>query len=405
VLCEALLILGRIVRNHDTDAARSMFAEAAAVAIGAGLSRWHLRAQQESALEDWMLRGAAPMEETRALAASYGAHVTVAVMDLSLADFALSAFDAEACLRHAAACVDASRRFGLATEPVANLWLAGAHALRRDDDAMYAAIDASRERDPDDPRILADLYGRVLLTRALVRDELEDLRPLTDVMIGHVRRAPATQSVYPGRITWALLSTIDDDDHGASARGELAEFVDRFDFPMFRSGAHLIEAVALGRAGEPAAAATLALEAYEAPAASPQRGGQFHSMAMLVAGAAIRDGWGDPERWLRAAEAFFTQRSFDLLARRCRSLLSDAGAAVPRRRGTSEVPETLRALGVTGREVDVLRLVVAGCTNKEIAAELVLSPKTVERHLSNLFGRLAVGDRHALADVGGRHLP
>jgi DNA-binding NarL/FixJ family response regulator len=146
------------------------------------------------------------------------------------------------------------------------------------------------------------------------------------------------------------------------------------------------------------------MEAYEALAASPQRGGQFHSMAMLVAGAAIRDGWGDPERWLRGAEAFFTQRSFDLLARRCRSLLADAGAAVPRRRGTSEVPETLRALGVTGREVDVLRLVVAGCTNKEIAAELVLSPKTVERHLSNLFGRLAVGDRHALADVGGRHL-
>jgi hypothetical protein len=393
VLCEALLTLGRIVRNEDTDAARSMFAEAAAVATGAGLNRWHLRAQQESALEDWMLRGAAPMEETRALAARYGAHVTVAVMDLSLADIALSEFDADACLRHASACVDASRRFGLATEPVANLWLAGAHALSGDDDGMHASIEASLARDPDDPRILADLYGRVLLTHALVRDELEDLRPLTDSMIEYVRRAPATQSVYPGRITWTLLCTIDDDDHGASARAELAEFVERFDFPMFREGARLIEAVALGRAGRPGAADALALEAYDVLAAGPQRGGQFQSTAMLVAGAAIRDEWGNPERWLRAAEAFFTQRSYDLLARRCRSLLVEAGAAVPRRRGTSEVPEALRALGVTGREVDVLRLVVAGCTNKEIAAQLVLSPKTVERHLSNLFGRLAVARR------------
>ena len=73
------------------------------------------------------------MRSTRDLAARYGALVTVAVMDLSLADMALTAFDRDGCLTAARACAEASRRFGLATEPVAHLWLAGAHALAGDD--------------------------------------------------------------------------------------------------------------------------------------------------------------------------------------------------------------------------------------------------------------------------------
>ncbi len=71
---------------------------------------------------------------------------------------------------------------------------------------------------------------------------------------------------------------------------------------------------------------------------------------------------------------------------------------MPRRgRGDSIVPAGLRALGVTSREVDVLKLVVAGQTNRQIAETLVLSPKTVERHLSSLFARLSVTSRGDLA--------
>ena len=82
-------------------------------------------------------------------------------------------------------------------------------------------------------------------------------------------------------------------------------------------------------------------------------------------------------------------------------MLGEAGAPVPRRgRGESEVPAALRARGVTSREVDVLKLVAAGRTNKEIAEELFLSPKTVERHLSSLFTRLDVANRQELAADG-----
>jgi DNA-binding CsgD family transcriptional regulator len=49
--------------------------------------------------------------------------------------------------------------------------------------------------------------------------------------------------------------------------------------------------------------------------------------------------------------------------------------------------------GLTAREVEVLALVAAGRTNREVAAELVLSQKTVARHLSNIFAKLGVSTR------------
>ena len=92
--------------------------------------------------------------------------------------------------RRPPSCVEASRRYGLATEPVAHLWLAGAHALAGDDAAMEASLADALARDPDDPRILGDLHGRVLVTRAFVADDLESLQPHLDSMMVHVDRAP-----------------------------------------------------------------------------------------------------------------------------------------------------------------------------------------------------------------------
>jgi DNA-binding NarL/FixJ family response regulator len=50
---------------------------------------------------------------------------------------------------------------------------------------------------------------------------------------------------------------------------------------------------------------------------------------------------------------------------------------------------------LTERELQVLRLVASGKTNKAIARELSLSEKTVDRHLSNIFAKTNVSSRAA----------
>ena len=49
--------------------------------------------------------------------------------------------------------------------------------------------------------------------------------------------------------------------------------------------------------------------------------------------------------------------------------------------------------GLTGREVEVLRLVAAGQSNREIAAALVISPKTASVHVSNILAKLGTATR------------
>jgi ATP/maltotriose-dependent transcriptional regulator MalT len=59
--------------------------------------------------------------------------------------------------------------------------------------------------------------------------------------------------------------------------------------------------------------------------------------------------------------------------------------------------------GLTTREVEVLRLVAAGLTNRAIAGELVISEKTVARHLSNIFTKLDVSSRSAATAYAYEH--
>ena len=53
----------------------------------------------------------------------------------------------------------------------------------------------------------------------------------------------------------------------------------------------------------------------------------------------------------------------------------------------------LDALGISDREYEVLVLLAGGCSNKEIAEQLFISPNTVKTHLANLYGKLQVSRR------------
>jgi ATP/maltotriose-dependent transcriptional regulator MalT len=61
------------------------------------------------------------------------------------------------------------------------------------------------------------------------------------------------------------------------------------------------------------------------------------------------------------------------------------------------------AHGLTAREVEVLRLVASGRSNKQIASELVISEHTVARHVQNIFAKLDVSSRTAAVSFAFEH--
>jgi DNA-binding NarL/FixJ family response regulator len=63
----------------------------------------------------------------------------------------------------------------------------------------------------------------------------------------------------------------------------------------------------------------------------------------------------------------------------------------------------VESTGLTPREITVLRLVATGKTNRAIAGELVISEKTVARHISNIFTKLDLSSRSAATAYAYEH--
>jgi DNA-binding NarL/FixJ family response regulator len=65
-------------------------------------------------------------------------------------------------------------------------------------------------------------------------------------------------------------------------------------------------------------------------------------------------------------------------------------------------PEDVGGEALTDREMEVLRLAAGGLSNRQIAERLVVSPRTVQSHMANIFGKLQVGSRTEAVMVGLR---
>jgi DNA-binding CsgD family transcriptional regulator len=86
-----------------------------------------------------------------------------------------------------------------------------------------------------------------------------------------------------------------------------------------------------------------------------------------------------------------------------RGVFEQLGAATELARLDSLVGEAEETYGLSARELEVLRHVAAGKTNREIAAELVVSEHTVARHLQNIRTKLGVSSRTAAAAFAFEH--
>ena len=86
-----------------------------------------------------------------------------------------------------------------------------------------------------------------------------------------------------------------------------------------------------------------------------------------------------------------------------REVFDDLGVRLDARDPRLFAAAAVLPAGLTEREAEVLRLVAAGHTNKEVAGALFLSDKTVARHLSNIFTKMGVSTRAAATAFAFEH--
>ena len=250
------------------------------------------------------------------------------------------------------------------------------HRLRGEfaeaDEAYHQASRWGREPQPGLARLRL-AQGRVPAAEAAIRrvaDEAQD-RVTRSRLLPARRRGDARPPVT---------------SRGTPAADELSNIAGDLDSPLLRAlAAHAQGAVLLARGGRESRAQRTA----------PRVG--------RVAGArgAVRNGEGPhPDRSrVPGARGPRTARRWSS-KRQAGSSRSSAHWPTSRgRRGCLRGPPAAPAGGLTARELDVLRLVATGKTNRSVAADLFLSEKTVARHVSNIFnklGRVEQGSRDRL---------
>jgi DNA-binding CsgD family transcriptional regulator len=332
--------------------------------------------------------------EARRLAVELGALFTVAVVDLQLGALHDERGELDLALAAARRCEEASRRWQLSTLPMSLAVQAAVHARAGRRSELDAAAAAAFATGSDERYVEVTVHGNAMAIFHIVTGDLRLAAASADRAMVALRQQPGAVGPVPG--LWALLRTVLDDG-GDAARAEAGSL--ESDAPVSREMLLAADAVALGRAG-PGPAVTELWNSVDRSLARHQGGFRRALVRMLVAPVARRDGWGEPTAWLRESLAVFEAAGLDAFAVRCRNVLRELGAPVPRRgRGeTIAVPSMLAALGVTSREVDVLVHVAAGATNRETAERLFISTRTVDKHVERLLQKTATS-RAGLADV------
>jgi DNA-binding CsgD family transcriptional regulator/tetratricopeptide (TPR) repeat protein len=399
VTCEALEMIGRAARVHDIGQAEAALTQALAVADEHGLEVWRVRALFELGSID-LLRSVSldRLRSARELAMAGGALAVAAHVDMMLAFGHCDRFELDEAQTSARRAAEVARRFGM--QSLHALTLLGEAAVdgwrgRLDD--MEAGIDDAFSLAGNEHDVAGVGWMLCRGVAALIQENRDRAEAAFDAGMEALRPS-ASSAPMPQRGLWALVRAVDGLDGDAACAEVRGSGV--LVHCMNRGNVHYAEAVLAGRRGEKEAAGRLVAAGDNELATVPW----FRALARrLMAEAAIADGWGDPATWLREALVCFEERGQERLVTACRSLLGKAGAPVPRRRQDSHVPTALRQIGVTEREYEVLTLLAEGLANKEIAARLFMSPRTVERHVANITVKAGLRTRSELVAFAARN--
>jgi len=180
------------------------------------------------------------------------------------------------------------------------------------------------------------------------------------------------------------------------AAGLFAECINRskgFEDDRMERGAAVGLAGVMLAIGQPSHGATL-LGAVEAARLANGLVRQLYSLHMRPIREQVRAQLGE-DGFERAMEAGRTM-SLDEVVTEARRLVEDHGTAA------LEPVATAEASRFTPRETDVLRLLVTGRSDRDIADALFIDPRTVQTHVSNLLAKLEVSNRAEAAAVAVR---
>ncbi|MHB8465989.1 MAG: LuxR C-terminal-related transcriptional regulator [Acidimicrobiales bacterium] len=225
--------------------------------------------------------------------------------------------------------------------------------------------------------------GAALLRLAQGRPE-EARRIITSCLAAEPPKRLGRAKLLPASVQIAVAA--DDLVGAAAAVEELESIANRFDAPML----HALAALARGRLqlaeGSPAVASATLQAAL--------RQWQELQVPYEVATATTLLGQAHAE----SGDEDAAKQSFA----RARVLFEQIGARVDIA-GIETARRPTRPAGLTEREVEVLCLIAQGHPNKEIAAQLHLSAKTVSRHLTNIFTKIGVNSRTAATGFAFEH--
>lgn len=229
---------------------------------------------------------------------------------------------------------------------------------------------------PEPGRALLRLgQGRSEAAVTAIRHALDEARD----EVGRAGLLPAAVEIFTGTANPSAARAVAD---------ELSEFAASFGSPMLQALAEQAQGSVSLATGEPAEAASRLRSALARWQTLNVPYETARTRALLAAAARLA---GDPET--AATQMELARQAFASLG----------AAADLRRLEEGAGPAGAGVHGLTPRELEVLRLIATGMTNRAIAAHLTISEKTVANHVGNILGKLGLSSRAAATAYAYEH--